>query len=139
MIDLRRLRAEQEYRTGVESKGVDSAVVDRVLTLDAAHRSALGAVEEMRSEANAAAKAVGKIKDKQERDAKIAENGVLKTKLNDAETALASQKQELDELALTIPNPCHPSVPVGSEEDYRVEQTSGEQSPAPAYDNGAVG
>ena len=139
MIDLRRLRAEQEYRTGVESKGVDSAVVDRVLTLDAAHRSALGAVEEMRSEANAAAKAVGKIKDKQERDAKIAENGVLKTKLNDAETALASQKQELDELALTIPNPCHPSVPVGSEEDYRVEQTSGEQSPAPAYDHGAVG
>ncbi len=139
MIDLRRLRAEQAYQTGIESKGVSSDVINRVLELDEAHRSALGAVEEMRSEANAAAKAVGKLKDKDERDAKIAENSVFKAKLGEAEAALATQQQELTELALTMPNPCHESVPLGGEEDFRVENTVGEQSSAPAYDHGAVG
>ncbi len=138
MIDLKKLREDDDYRTGAMNKGVDGSTIDRVLSLDETRREALAEAEALRAESNAASKEIGRAAP-EERQAKIDAAGELKAKLTAAETALASADEELTELALTIPNPAHDSVPIGGEDDYRVEVEVGEQSPPPAFDHGTLG
>ena len=45
MIDVRRLRTEPDYRTGIERKRVAPGLIDEVLAADEARRAALGEVE----------------------------------------------------------------------------------------------
>ncbi|MEM7273755.1 MAG: serine--tRNA ligase [Actinomycetota bacterium] len=138
MIDLKRLREDDEYRRGAMAKGVDSATVDRVLDLAEAHRVALAATEGLRAESNAASKEIGRAAP-EERQAKIDAAGELKARLTEAEATLTSAEAELNQLALTIPNPAHESVPEGDEDAYRVEHEQGGQPPAPAFDHGKLG
>src|SRR5204863_382110 len=58
VIDLRRLRDEPAYRTGIERKRVDPALVDAVLAADAVHRELQHRVEELRARQNAASKEI---------------------------------------------------------------------------------
>ncbi len=138
MIDLRRLRDDDQYRRGCLAKGVDPATVDRVLALSETHREALAAAEELRARSNAASKEIGRAAP-DERQAKIDAAGELKVELSGAEAALGTAARELNELALTIPNPAHPSVPEGDEDAYRVETEVGERTPPPPFDHGALG
>ena len=138
MINLRRLRDDELYRTGALHKGVDSSTLDRLLDLSEGHRLALAEAEALRAESNVASKEIGRAAP-EERAAKIEAAGELKTRLGAAEAALGAADEELSKLALTIPNPAHESVPVGGEDDYRVEVTVGEQSPPPAFDHGELG
>lgn len=120
------------------NKGVDPATVDQVLANADAHRDALATTESLRAESNAASKEIGRAAP-DERQAKIDAAGELKQRLTTAETALGEAETALNELALTIPNPAHESVPVGGEDDYRVETVVGEQTPPPPFDHGALG
>lgn len=138
MIDLKKLRDDDNYRTGALNKGVDGSTVDQVLSLDETRREALATAEALRAESNAASKEIGRAAP-DERQAKIDAAGELKTRLTDAEAALSSATEELNTLSLTIPNPAHDSVPVGGEDDFRVEVEVGEQSPPPPYDHGTLG
>ncbi|MGI9598830.1 MAG: serine--tRNA ligase [Acidimicrobiales bacterium] len=138
MIDLKKLRDDDHYRTGALNKGVDASTIDRLLELGEAQREALAAAEALRAESNAASKEIGRAAP-DERQAKIDAAGELKTRLTSAEAALTAAEEELKKIALTIPNPAHDSVPVGGEEEFRVETEVGEQSPPPAFDHGELG
>ncbi|MGH1491279.1 MAG: serine--tRNA ligase, partial [Acidimicrobiales bacterium] len=138
MIDLKKLRDDDNYRTGALNKGVEASTIERVLSLDGTRRDALAAAETLRAESNAASKEIGRAAP-DERQAKIDAAGELKTRLTEAEATLNSADEQLTELSLTIPNPAHDSVPVGGEEDYRVEVEVGEKSPPPPYDHGTLG
>ncbi len=138
MIDLKRLRDDDAYRQGVLAKGIDDATVARVLQLGDTRREALASAEALRAESNAASKEIGRAAP-EERQAKIDAAGELKAKLTEAEGSLTASSEELDKLALTIPNPAHESVPVGGEDNFRVENEVGEQGPAPAFDHGELG
>ena len=120
------------------AKGIDADVIDRVLKLDEAHRGARTETESLRAESNAASKEIGRAAPA-EREAKIAAAGELKTRLTAAEEALAPVEAELNELALTIPNPAHESVPVGDEEDFRTEKVVGETASPPPFSHGELG
>jgi seryl-tRNA synthetase len=138
VIDLRKLREDEGYRRGVVAKGVDPSTVDRLVSLADAHRAALAAAEELRARSNAASKEIGRAAP-DERQAKIDAAGELKARLGEAETELSAASDELDQLALTIPNPAHPSVPVGDEDDYRVEVEVGRCAAEVAFDHGTIG
>ena len=138
MIDLRRLRDDEEYRLGAVAKGIDADVIDRVLKLDEAHRAARTETESLRAESNAASKEIGRAAP-DERDAKIAAAGELKARLTAAEETLAPVEAELNELALTIPNPADESVPVGDEEDFRTEKVVGDTPAPPPFSHGEIG
>ncbi len=120
------------------AKGIDADVIDRVLKLDEAHRAARTETEALRAESNAASKEIGRAAP-DERDAKIAAATDLKARLTAAEEALGPVEAELDELALTIPNPAHETVPVGDEEDFRTEKVVGDTPPAPRFTHGELG
>jgi seryl-tRNA synthetase len=138
VIDLKKLREDEGYRQGAVAKGVEPAAVDRLLSLSDTHRSALAAAEELRAQSNAASKEIGRAAP-EERQAKIDVAGELKARLTAAEAELTAADEELRELALTIPNPAHPSVPQGGEEDYRVEVEVGECASEVPYDHGTIG
>ena len=113
-------------------------MVDELLRVDAAHREARSQAESLRAESNAASKEIGRA-DPHDRQAKIEAAGELKTRLAAAEEALAENEAKLRELSLTIPNPAHQSVPIGGEDDFRVERTVGDTPPPPMYDHGELG
>ncbi len=120
------------------AKGVQETSIDKVLSLDETHRAARSSTEALRAELNAASKEIGRAP-ADEREAKKEAAAQLKGRLTEAEGELAKVEAELDELALTIPNPAHESVPVGDEDAFRTEAEVGEQPPAPAFPHGEIG
>ncbi len=138
MIDLRRLQDDADYRAGAVLKGADVAVIDQLLAAESSRREHLTAVESARAEANAASKAIGRAAP-EEREAKIAEASEMKASLATLDEALSTAQAAVDELALTIPNPAHDTVPAGGEDDFRVEREVGEPGAEPALDHAAIG
>ena len=131
MIDLKRLRADDGYRTGILRKRVSEGLIDEVLEADEARRALLAEVEELRARQNAASKEIGRAAP-EERPAKIAAAAALKDDLAALEPRLAEAEARVRELALQVPNPAHPSVPDGGEDDYQVLRVVGETPEKPA-------
>ncbi|HVW33512.1 MAG TPA: serine--tRNA ligase [Acidimicrobiia bacterium] len=140
MIDVRRLRAEPEYRAGIERKRVAPGLIDEVLAADEARRAALGEVEELRARQNAASKEIGRAAP-DERPAKIAAAAALKEELAAREPELAEIEARFNELVVRVPNPAHESVPEGGEEDYAVVRVVGDtpEKPAGGLDHAELG
>jgi seryl-tRNA synthetase len=138
MIDLRRLRDEPDYRTGIERKRVEPGLIDAVLEADAARRDALNLVEELRARQNTASKAIGKVTP-EERPALVEAAGALKAELAEGEAVLTEADAVVRALALQIPNPADASVPDGGEHDGAVVRVVGDTPPAPALDHAALG
>jgi seryl-tRNA synthetase len=138
VIDLRELRDDDSYRQGAIDKGAAPELIGELLSVDAEHRDARALAESLRAESNAASKEIGRAAP-EERQAKIEAAGELKARLTAAEVTLSEAEAKVNELSLTIPNPAHESVPVGGEDDYRVENVVGGTPPTPMYDHGTLG
>ncbi len=136
MIDLKRLRDDDEYRRGIERKRVRDGLIKGVLELDETHRSLVRAVEEMRARQNAASKEIGRAKP-EERQEKIVAAGELKIELGVLEQQLSAVEASLQEYALQLPNSADPSVPDGGEDEGDVVKTVGAEVPPPPMDHAA--
>ena len=138
MIDLRLLRENADYRDGATKKGVGADLIDAVLEADERRRSAMHDAEEARAAQNSASKEIGRASP-DERESKIAEATRLKIELEKLEAAENAATQEVEELALQIPNPAHASVPPGDENDFVTESEIGDRTPPPAHDHAELG
>ena len=138
MIDLRLLRDDEAYRRGAVAKGAPDEAIAELLELDARRRDRLGTVESLRAESNVASREIGKA-DPADRPARIEAAGLIKASLATAEAELTELEGLVHERSLRIPNPAHPSVPEGGEDDYRVETVKGDTSPPPLLDHGVIG
>lgn len=138
MIDLRRLRDDAGYREGAIRKGAPAADIDRLLAADEARRISMSRVEELRARSNAASKAIGKA-DPDRRQAMIEAAAVVKAELQAAEADHGVVAAEVDDLALTIPNPAAAACPSGGEDDYEVVEVVGETTEAPLLDHAEYG
>jgi seryl-tRNA synthetase len=136
MIDVRRLRADPEYRAGIERKRVAPGLIEQVLTAEAHHRALLTDVEQLRARQNAASREIGRA-DPGERALRLAAATQLKTELQRAEAALADAEAAWRVLALQVPNPADPSAPDGGESDADVLRVIGDTMVAPALDHAA--
>ncbi len=138
VIDLRKLREDDEYKAGAIRKGADAAVIEELLASEASRRSVQTELEQLQAQANAASKEIGRA-DPAEREAKIAAAGELKSQLKDKEAAYAEVAGKVDELVLTIPNPAAPQVPDGGEEDFELIEVVGDTIDAPPMDHATYG
>jgi seryl-tRNA synthetase len=138
VIDLRRLRDDADYRTGVMRKGVAPDVVDALLAADEEARTARTEAEELRARQNAASKEIGRA-DAGDRQAKIEVAAALKEELAGVEARLTAADDAVLQAVLAIPNPADPSVPDGGEDDYRVEASVGSPTPPPAESHAEIG
>ncbi len=121
MIDIKLVREEpQTVKQGLLSRNLDPSVVDDLLTIDEMRREKLTGVETLKAERNTVSREIGKIKDKGEREAKIADMKVVSDSISalDEELRLIEEKQQ--ELIMGIPNIPLAQVPIGKDESDNV-------------------
>jgi seryl-tRNA synthetase len=118
VLDLKAIREDpQPYRSALARRGEALASdVDRLLETDRRWRELTTRVEELRAEQNRGSKEVGKAAG-EERDRLIAELRKVSEELGKLEPELDAAEEELQSLALRLPNPPHESVPEGETDD----------------------
>ncbi len=115
MLDLRFIREHPDLvKRGVQTKG-ESVNVDELLRLDEERRKLIQRSESLKAKRNAVTEQIARMK-KSGRDAgkSIAEMNVVKEEIKSLDDELSVVEQAVDRILLTVPNPPHPSVPVGS-------------------------
>ena len=94
MIDIKIVRDNpQLLKDALERRHMDTAVVDQLADLDEEWRAKLTRVEELKAERNTVSKEIGKIKDKEEREKKIAEMRAVGDKI----TAMDEEVKGIEE------------------------------------------
>ena len=133
MLDINLIRETPEIvREALAKRQMDPSPVDQVLSLDEKRRELIQSVEEMRSERNAVSKEIGKMKDKDARQAKIDAMRALGDKIDAVDAELSQVEADLQSLVSEMPNIPDPDVPIGVDDsDNIVLRTVGEK---PEYD-----
>ena len=126
MIDPKLLREDPDtVRRSQLSRGEDPALVDALLTADAARRAAISAADGLRAEQKAASKAVGAAS-AEERPAKLARAKELAEQVKAAETAQTEAEVAFTAAHMAISNVVLDGVPAGGEDAYAVLDVVGE-------------
>ncbi len=126
MIDLKQLREEPDVvRRSQLNRGEDPALVDALLTADAARRAAISSADTLRAEQKAASKSVGAASP-EERPAKLARAKELAEQVKAAEAAQTEAGTAFTAAHMAISNVILDGVPAGGEDDYAVLDVVGE-------------
>jgi seryl-tRNA synthetase len=143
MLDINLIREEPEnVREALQKRQMDPAVVDQVLALDVKRRDLITQVETMRADKNAVSKEIGRMKDKESRQAKIDQMRSLGDKIDSLDSELSQVDSELSSIMAGLPNIPDPEVPLGTDDkDNIVMRTIGEKpefdfEPKPHWDLG---
>ena len=121
MLDMRLIRDESErVREALIKRHMDPSPVDQILTLDEKRRLLIQDVEEMRAERNAVSKEIGRMQDKDERQAKIDAMRQLGDRIAAVEADLKQVEDDLQQLVSEIPNIPDPEVPVGVDDSDNI-------------------
>jgi seryl-tRNA synthetase len=128
MLDIRLIREQPDFvKAQLARRGADGAQIDEVLLLDEQRRTLLQEVETLKATRNVVSKAIGKMKDAAERDAKIAEMRTVGDQIAELDRQVAGVEARQRQVMLEIPNLPHPDVPDGtSEHDNIVVRTEGQ-------------
>lgn len=127
MIDLKLLREDPGAFDAAYDRRGGVPGLDEVRRLDEEYRAKLREVQDLRAEQNRASKAIGKA-DPADRPAAIAEAKELSDRLKDMEPSLEDLEARLNEVASSLPNLPHESVPDGlTEDDNVVEREVGDK------------
>ena len=122
MLDLKWVRENPEEVAQMLKNRNNSFPLDELLKLDEKRKSALLEVEKLKEKRNAGAKQVGVLKKNGENaDALMEEMRQLGDRIGELDAKTAEIQAELDNMALSIPNKVHSSVPVGKDENDNVE------------------
>jgi seryl-tRNA synthetase len=130
MLDLNLIRNDPEaVKTAVRNRQDPALVetVDTVLQLDARRRELLKEVEALKAERNAASKAISRMADAAEREARIQEQKTLGDRIAGLDTAVREVDQALFDALATLPNLPDERTPIGqTEADNVLLRTVGE-------------
>ena len=133
MIDIKIIRENpQLLKDSLQRRQMDTDVVDQLAKLDEDWREKLTQVEDLKAERNVVSKEIGKIKDKTEREQKIASMREVGDKITSMDEEVKVIEQKLHDLIVTVPNLVNEAVPLGKDETENVvTRTVGEK---PEYD-----
>ncbi|HEY5844881.1 MAG TPA: serine--tRNA ligase [Mycobacterium sp.] len=126
MIDLKLLRDDPDaVRRSQISRGEDPALVDDLLSADAARRGAIATADTMRAEQKSVSKQVGSAAP-EERPAILAQAKELAARVKDAEAGQAAAEKAFTSAHMAVANVVIDGVPAGGEDDFIVLDTVGE-------------
>ena len=120
MLDLNLIREHADEVKEALVKLNSDAPIDAILQHDAERRELLQEVELLREERNRVSKEIGRMKDKEARQAKIAEMRFVGDRIGGLDERLRAVEHSLQEALLWVPNLPHPSVPVGPDESHNI-------------------
>lgn len=123
MLDIKMIRQNvTEVKEKLANRGVDGAKIDEFVALDEKRRSLLVQVEEQKKLRNEVSGEIAQLKrEKQSADDKIAQMKQVGQDIKTLDEEIASLDIQLKEIATTLPNIPHDSVPVGRDEEDNVE------------------
>jgi seryl-tRNA synthetase len=126
VLDIQLIRDDPEgVRAAARAKNVD-APIGEILTLDTRRRELITHVDRLKADRNTGSKLVGKTRDTDERNRRIAEMRELGDRIDALDGEIRSVDENLHSLMLTIPNLPDADVPVGPDERAnRVGDTHG--------------
>jgi len=129
MLDIKLIREQTEMvKEALRKRQMDTDVIDEIVALDEKRRALILDVESKKAERNAVSKEIGRMKDKEEREAKIGSMRVLGDDINSLDEQLKGVESILYYQVATIPNIPDPDVPVGvDDKDNVVIRTIGEK------------
>ena len=121
MLDINMIREQPDLvREALEKRQMSPTPVEKILDLDERRRSLIQDVETMRSERNTVSKEIGRMKDKDTRQAKIDAMRLLGEKIDSVDEELKQVEDQLENLLAEIPNIPDPEVPVGVDDSDNV-------------------
>ena len=144
MLDINLIREKPELVQAAMADLNAEAPIDEILRLDEERRALLTEVEALRAERNTVSKEIARMKDKDERQARIERMRAVGDRIKELEESLKEVESTLQEAMLWVPNLPHPDVPVGPDESHNVivrqERTLPEFDfePLPHWDLGAM-
>ncbi len=133
MLTLQALRHDRPaVEAALAKRGLDAApLLDQILELYLQRRTTHKEVDDLKAEQNAASRAIGdlfKAGKKEEAEARRAEVGSLKERIQTLDEKQKSLMQQQEDALLELPNRPHDSVPSGqSEEDNEVVAEEGDK------------
>ena len=127
MLDIKKLReTPDEVKAGLQKRGADPALVDKVLSFDERRRELLAQAEEMKQRRNAVSKQIGIAKKNGENtDAIQSEMRALGDQIAAVDGQLAEVEGEQRRVLLSLPNLPAPDVVAGGKEANAVVKTFG--------------
>ena len=127
MLDIKKLReTPDEVKAGLQKRGADPALVDKVLSFDVRRRELLAQAEEMKQRRNAVSKQIGIAKKNgEDTDAIQAEMRALGDQITAVDGQLAEVEGEQRRVLLSLPNLPAPDVVAGGKEANAVVKTFG--------------
>ena len=133
MLDINLFREQPDLvREALRKRQMDPEPVDQVLALDEQRRGLIQQVESLKAERNVVSKEISKMKDQDERQAKIDQMRQVGDRIDGLDNELREVESNLNVLMSEIPNIPDPDVPVGVDESENViVKTVGEK---PQYD-----
>ncbi|QTA37126.1 serine--tRNA ligase [Thermosipho ferrireducens] len=124
MIDIKLLRKNPEiFKEALSKRNTSSDVISKILKLDKEWRELTTKVNELKAKRNTLSKLVAKAKaEKNESEAKriIDESKEIGEKIKQVEEKQRLIEDEIETLALNIPNIPHESVPYGKDENENI-------------------
>ena len=121
MLDIAFIRERPEQvKEGLINRGDSPNIVDEVLTLDGHRRALLQQVEALRAERNRVSKEISRMRDKTEREERIAAMRLVGKRIGELETRLRQVESDLRQVMAFLPALPHESVPVGPDETHNV-------------------
>jgi seryl-tRNA synthetase len=130
MLDINLIRENPDIvRKSLEARQMDAAPVDQVLDLDLKRRTIIQEVETLKAERNVGSKEIGRLKDPQERQAKIEAMRALGDKVSELDEQLREVEAELTAVMSWLPNIPDAATPYGVDESQNVVLKSAGELP----------
>lgn len=127
MLDVKFIRSNpDEVVRAMKTRGMDLDLSE-FLSLDERRRKILSEVEQLKSKRNTVSKEIGMMKKNGENaDELVKEMGQVGDEIKKLDDDVKEIDAALRNIVLAIPNIPDKSLPIGGEQDYRVERTWGE-------------
>jgi len=122
MLDLKFVRQNSDLvRQAIENKG-EKVDLNRFLELDQEYRDLLVRADNLKHERNVVSKQIGALRGKDmQAEQPLAKMREVSQQIKDLDARRKALEDEIDHLAMAIPNIPHPSVPIGHNEGDNVE------------------
>lgn len=129
MLDIKLIREQTELvKESLSKRQMETDIIDEIVALDEKRRALILDVESKKAERNAASKEIGRMKEKEEREAKISSMRTLGDDINLLDEELKGVESLLYNQLATIPNIPDQDVPIGiDDKDNVVIRTVGEK------------
>jgi seryl-tRNA synthetase len=121
MLDINLIREQPDLvRRALEVRQMEAAPVDVVLELDEQRRTLIQDVETLKAERNAVSKEIGRMKDPDERQAKIEAMRSVGDRISELDERLRDVENQLEAVLSELPNIPDERTPYGENEDENV-------------------